>query len=249
MPRFIFVLIATVLLCPSFGVCGEDDPLVSLSYITEEFKPYNYQEKGVAKGVSIDLLKMVWNELDIAEQPIHFMPWARGYETAITQPGTVLFATTKTEERKDMFRWAGPIAYSRTVMIGLRDRSISIQKPEDLNGYIVGVIRDYPAQSLLAQYDSLIRIDVSANFEMCLNKLEMGRVDLISTEETAFFKALNEMNKKPEQFETAWLVSDTTSHFAFNRKTSPLTVERFQRALDVVMKTPEYKKMYDSYMK
>jgi polar amino acid transport system substrate-binding protein len=48
---------------------------------------------------------------------IKIWPWARGYETALKEKNTVLFSTTRTEARENLFKWVGPIMPSRIVLV------------------------------------------------------------------------------------------------------------------------------------
>ena len=57
---FIFVSMLMV-----FIPCSAADQAFSardLTYITEQFPPYNYQEDGKLQGISVDLLEMAWTE-------------------------------------------------------------------------------------------------------------------------------------------------------------------------------------------
>ena len=244
---FLLLLTATILMAGP-GIAAEADPFVSLNYLTEEFKPYNYKEHGVPKGIAVDLLRLTWEKLYVPEQPIQFVTWLRGYEAALTQPGTVLFSTVKTAERESQFQWAGPIAHSRTVLISRKDPNVPFAKLDDLRKYTVSAVRGYPARAILARQGSGVRIDDSNTVNMCINKLEQGRVDLIAMEATAFRKSLNKLNKSPKDFTIVWLLAETTSYFAFSHNTDPGIVFRFQNALNSVVVTPDFKQLYESYM-
>ncbi len=248
MKRFFLSLISAIFLITGPSIAAEADPFVSLDYLTEEFKPYNYKENGVPKGIAVDLLQMVWEKLDVPAQPIQFVPWARGYEMTLTQPGTVLFSTVKTKEREKRFQWAGPIAHSHTVLIARKEAKAPFTSLKDLRNYTVGVVRDYPSGALVARQGSAVRIDSSSSVEMCINKLQQGRVDLISMEKTAFRKALRRLNKSSDDFAIVWLLAETSSYFAFNLETDPTLVERFQKALATIVTTPKFLALYEHYM-
>ncbi len=101
---------------PSLG--SEGVPVRSPhTFLTEQFKPYNYQENGQAKGIAIEFLKLMWHQMGEREHPIEFLPWSRAYEMTRTRSGVVLFATIRTPEREDLFKWVGPIASTKTYLI------------------------------------------------------------------------------------------------------------------------------------
>jgi len=51
-----------------FIPCSSADQAFSardLTYITEQFPPYNYQEDGKLQGISVDLLEMAWERMGV----------------------------------------------------------------------------------------------------------------------------------------------------------------------------------------
>ncbi|MGM0643831.1 MAG: substrate-binding periplasmic protein, partial [Thermodesulfobacteriota bacterium] len=128
----------------SFAMSAEE-----LNYYTEDYPPYNYEKDGKLTGISVETLKLVWEEMGVSPQEIELVPWARGYNKLKKSEGTCLFATTRTPAREDLFKWACPVAKgSRNVLIAKKDRNISIDSIEDANQYKVGAIRDDVAEQL-----------------------------------------------------------------------------------------------------
>lgn len=221
----------------------------TFTYLTEEFKPYNYTEYGQAKGLGVELLKLMWQELDVPEHSIIFMPWARAYEMTRSKPGHVLFSMVKTPERSKLFKWVGPIALSRTLLIARSDSNISMSSFEDAFGHSICVVRDYASAITLNNYEDSITIDTLNSVDMCIRKLASDRIDLISMEERTFNRAIQKMRLKPEKFKIVWVLNETLSYYAFSKETPDVVISRFQRAFDAVRKTPEYEKLVNQYLK
>lgn len=242
----LLVLISIILPAPC---CAEEPthPATKFNYLTEEFPPYNYTKNGQATGRAVDLLRFMWREMDVDEQPITFMPWARAYEMGQTQPQTVLFATLRTMEREPLFKWVGPISQSKTILIGLRDNHIILKSMTDANGLTIGIVREYASASILKEYSDIVKIDTLQTIEMAIKKLLSGRVDLISLEERAFRKVIDEMGLPIDQFEVAWLLHLASSYFAFSNDTPDSIIKQFQKAYDAVMMNPAYTHRLDSY--
>lgn len=127
--------------------------LTSLHYLTEEYKPYNYQEQhDPPTGLSVELLHRIWQRLGITPQPIRVLPWARGYNLLSNQPDIVLFSTAQTRSRLPLFQWACPIASSPIVLIALKESHIRLQSVQQLDRYRITAIRnDVGEQLLLSQ--------------------------------------------------------------------------------------------------
>ena len=55
-------------------------PAHAFIYYSEQNMPLNGQDKnGQPVGMAVELLRLIWRELGEPVQPIHFMPWARGW--------------------------------------------------------------------------------------------------------------------------------------------------------------------------
>jgi polar amino acid transport system substrate-binding protein len=105
-----------------------------LTYITEQYPPYNYQEDGKLQGISVDLLEKMWEILgvNLNRSVILFLPWTEGYKKMFTENNTVLFSIDRSPEREELFKWVGPMGLDRTVLLTKADRNISISSLKDL---------------------------------------------------------------------------------------------------------------------
>lgn len=127
--------------------------LADLSYLTEQYKPYNYQDGSEPPaGLAVELLHRIWRQTGTAEQPIQVLPWPRAYNQLNVQPDTVLFSTARTKEREPLFKWACPIARSPIVLIALKESRIRLSSLQDASRYrIAAILDDVGHQLLLSQ--------------------------------------------------------------------------------------------------
>ena len=79
--------------------------------LTEENAPFNFTEDGALKGIAVDLIVAAMKDAgsEVSPAEIQVVPWARGYDAARNQPGTMLFSMARTQERESLFSWVGPI--------------------------------------------------------------------------------------------------------------------------------------------
>jgi len=105
-----------------------------LTYITEQYPPFNYEEHDQLQGIAVELLDAVTATMGdrLTEDKIRLMPWTDGYQTTLNQTDTVLFSTVRLPEREASFKWVGPIYTEQKVLFASRDRTMSINRPEDL---------------------------------------------------------------------------------------------------------------------
>ena len=82
--------------------------LATLTYMTEEYYPYNFLEDGVVQGISVDIIEEVFSDLnvDLSQERVILSTWEEGYQKTLSTPGYVLFSTARTPEREEKFLWA-----------------------------------------------------------------------------------------------------------------------------------------------
>ncbi|MGE4423770.1 MAG: substrate-binding periplasmic protein [Pseudodesulfovibrio sp.] len=245
------LVLCLLLLLPaaaSGGGCPADR-LAGYTWLTEEYYPFNYLENGVMRGVSVDLLRMVWAELGTPEQRVESMPWARAYERLQHEPDTVLFCMARTPEREHAFRWAGPIASVRFVLIARKDRHIRLDSLNDLKGLAVGTLREDVSDTLLAGYQGVASIQPVARMRQNISKLMTGRLDLVAYEEGCWRKITARDGLDPDSFETVYVLRETPVYYAFHPDTPAEVVDAFQAALDRVKARPGYRELLDAYLR
>ena len=225
-------------------------------YMTEEYPPFNYTEDGQLRGIAVDILERVFAQLDstLTRQRIKVFPWARGYHLVQSQPNTALFVMARTSERESLFKWVGPIATNRVVLISRKDREIVVGSEEDLRALKLGVIRDDVGQHLLLKAGiEPEQLDVAADAAVNIKKLDGGRIDAWAYGEPVAKWFLKRSGLDPANYETVFILQETYPHYAFHRDTSDELIRQFQAALDR-LKTPtgseasEYDRILAAYL-
>lgn len=215
-----------------------DEPL---SFITEAYPPYNFSDDNILRGIAVDLLVIASQDTaqPVQRGQIRLMPWARGYRTVLSTPNTVLFATTRTAERERLFKWAGPIAAIRVVLLARKADKIRIQSAADLQRYRIGVIHeDIGEQSLLALGVAKQQLQISANADALSRQLHAGRIDLWAYEENVARWFLRNANLDQDDFESVYLLQQGELWYAFNPQVSDEKIQQLQKALDKLRNTP-----------
>ncbi len=211
--------------------------LEGLTFITEEYPPYNYLQDERLEGISIELLERIFAETgtEFSREDVLYYPWARGYDTALSEPGTVLFSTTRTDQREALFQWVGPIATDRVTLIARRDSGIQLHDIDDVidGDYRIAVIReDIGAQRLQEAEVPEDQIHAAMSNVSALRMLERGRVDLWAYGEDVAFWLMQEEGLPTTDFVPALTISESDLYYALNRDTDPSLVAQMQAALD-----------------
>lgn len=224
------------------------DPAEELTYLTEQYYPYNFENETGLCGISVDILRLMWTELGIAKKSIQLLPWARVYDLIQQEPGTVAFGMARTPEREGLFRWVGPIETVRFVLLAKKSRHIAIETMADIKGYAVGTLIDDITDVILKPVGKLARIEPVADMEFSLKMLEHDRIDLIAYEEQGFAGLAKANGHDPDEYETVYVLRETGIYYAFHIETPRELVSRFQRAFNAVRSRPEYREILKKYL-
>lgn len=223
-----------------------DDSTVSqasLTFITEEYPPYNYLDGDRLMGSSVELLEAMLAHAGspLGRDDIRYYPWVRGYELALHRPNTVLFSTTRTPSRESRFHWVGPIARDHVVLLARQGANIRVSSLDDAieQGLSVAVIReDIGAQALTeAGYpEALIRpaMDNRSALHMLLHE----RVDLWAYSSDVAQWIAEQAGYPAEIVVPLYTLSESYLYFALNAETDSHLVAQLQQAFEHVTTLP-----------
>lgn len=223
-----------------------------ITYMTEQYPPFNYDDGGKVTGISVDLLTAVLKEMGSSKtaKDLSVLPWAQGYKRVQDQDNTCLFAMTLTDARKPLFKWVGPFIDTNISVIAKKGSGVSIASPADLGKYKYGVIRDDIGMHLL-QDNGVAQgnMDITAKMESNLKKLDKGRVDAVAYEQTSTMYQLKNGGFNTADFEVAYVLKRGGLYYAFHKSVPDALIAEFQKALDTIKANGTHQKILDSYLK
>jgi polar amino acid transport system substrate-binding protein len=148
-----------------------------LTILTENLPPLNYVQDGKLVGPSVDIVRAIQERVG-STAPIHVYPWSRAYKMALEKKNIVLFSTTYTRDRHDLFKWVGPLASKRDILVARKDTSITINTLEDAqNVRRIGTLRDDTRERFL-QAHGFTNLESVSDEQKNAQKLMLGRIDL-----------------------------------------------------------------------
>ena len=100
--------------------------LDDITFLTEEYPPFNYTNGDKLDGASVALLEAALEKAGAKTTRADFqvVSWADGYAKVQSDKNTCLFSMTYTAERAPLFQWAGPIAETRIAVIAKKDAGV-----------------------------------------------------------------------------------------------------------------------------
>jgi len=143
----LLVIIASVFLISVQPVFSKQ-----LTILTENLPPLNYLRNGVLVGPSVEIVKEIQRRVGSHEE-IRVYPWARAYKMALEDENVVLFGTTYTKVRHDKFKWIGPLATKRDILVAKKGSGITINSLDDAKKVKrIGTLRDDTRERLLKRH-------------------------------------------------------------------------------------------------
>ena len=219
-----------------------------IHFMTEHFPPFNIEKNGEAAGITVDILKEIFDRLGISPE-IDVLPWAQGYNRVQEVENTALFGMARTEAREDNFLWVGPIMPFKSEVVGLAEDEIKIESYADFEEYTIGTIRDDVMEEMLIEEGVPMEVlDRSSELSSNIRQLERGRIDLIAYTTAVILWEAGQMGLDPAQFESVFLMDELHLYYAFHIDTPDEIIDTFQEKLDKLHEEGTVQEIIDSYL-
>lgn len=217
-----------------------------LKILTEDAPPLNYVKNGKPDGVSVAIVNELRKRTGETSE-IEVVPWARGYDDVSKNPDVMLFSTTRTEARENLFKWVGPLAQKRWVFVKKKGSPITITSLDDAKKLkSVGAYKDDAKEQLLKE-KGFTNVDSASEDKLNFKKLTMGRIELWITGEDDLKDHAKSLGEDLGQVEIAHVVDVKKLSIAFSKQTSDDVVKKWQAAYDSMVKDGTLKKIHEQY--
>jgi polar amino acid transport system substrate-binding protein len=206
----------------------------NIEVVTEEFPPYNFTENGKIVGVSTEVVRAVFDKLNL-DADISMYPWERAYHMALQQQSTLIYSIIRNDKRESLFQWIDVVAPLQACLFSLKsNENIEITNLSDIikysfitnrNGAIAQKLHE---QGLVDKGNLRKTISINDNFTMLLT----GRVDLLASTKMALYHLISDRGYEAEDVVSKLHCFDLGGlYMAFSLNTPEELVEKFRRAL------------------
>lgn len=219
-----------------------------ITFYTEEYKPFNYNENGQSKGMAIDILSRITD----GKANAIFVPWARAFSKATKEKNTVVFSTSRTKDREDKFKWACPIYTDNLVLFTMKSgkygKNLTVNEVKNLEIGVVSksVGEDQALKVFNIKQNKLKKV---SDYKLNIRKVMKGKIDGFIMSSLSLSSLAKKMNIDTSKFNEAYTLSENDLCFAFNKTTDEAEFSQFQMKLKSFITTPEYKKIINNYLK
>jgi polar amino acid transport system substrate-binding protein len=198
-----------------------------LTVLTENLPPLNYVEDGVLVGPSVEIVQEIQRRVGSNEE-IKVYPWARAYKMSLEQENVVLFGMTHTEVRHEQFKWIGPLATKRDILVAKKGSGIKINSLEDAKKVNrIGTLRDDTRERLLESL-GFTNLESVSDEQMNAKKLVLGRIDLWTYKIPGLRTVCDLAGVDYTEMEEVYNLREINVDIAFSKKTSDSVVEKWR---------------------
>lgn len=216
-------------------------------FITEEYQPYNYTENSIVTGFAPELLREICEQMNIPFE-VEILPWNEGYELTQQLDNAVLFSTVLNADRKDLFKWAGPIASIKSMFYSSVESEIDLKSLEDAKTVSkIGVISDYAIEQYLLG-EGFTNLVYCSDLKDGFDKLLKGEIDLIPSDKIAAEAVLQELNSSIYHVKSQITIMTEMVYFAFNKSIPDEVVSDFQYEIDNLKADGTIKSLSEIYL-
>lgn len=213
----------------------------------EQDPPANYVDpNGELTGSSVEIVREIQRRIGDST-PIVVKPWARAYYELETFDNVLLFSTTRTEAREDLFQWVGPILRVKWIMYKKKGSPIIINDLDDARKLKqIGCYRSDARTEFLQNLGFTNLYIASSNTHLC-QMVKLGRLDVFLSSNLGYPTIVGDVGLSPDDFEPAYKFHQYDLYIAFSRKIDPVIVEKWQKTLDEMKADGSFEKIYKKY--
>lgn len=240
--KMLFTSLPLMILMQFTAIAGE-----SYQILTENLVPWSYVEQGKVKGFSVDIVREI-QKIVGNRDTIQVTPWARAYSMIQKNPRTILFSTTRSPERENLFKWVGPLMQDSLFFYSYGSKKQSIQTIKDAqNVEMVLVARGYVDAQIL-QAHGLTNLFYTDSPDQTFRMLIGDRAPLMSYATSILPGALKKYHIDPSKV-TRYppKIFDLNLYIAFSKDTPDSEIKAWQKALDTLKKRGTYAKIAQNY--
>ncbi len=246
-PQVSLLVFTLILLFTQCDKKTDESYRFKFQFITENYAPLNYLENNTLTGLAPDILKSVCEKLNIPYS-VSVLPWDEGYSLVQSADNGVLFSTILNSTRRDLFKWAGPIASLDWLFYSASGNEISLNTLDDAKKIgKIGVMKDYSIEQYLVQQGFTNLVYCTDNID-AFTKLLKGDIDLFPSDKITAEAAFNTMGKSIYKINPLMTIRTDLVYFAFNRNIPDDVVADFQNAIDRLKTDGTLKTLSEKYL-
>jgi polar amino acid transport system substrate-binding protein len=209
----------------------------TINFLTEQNPPFNFAQGGKPAGISTAIVNEMLKRSGVTGR-FEILAWDVAYRRAQTDKETCLYSTARLENRENLFRWIGPIASNKWVLVAKNDFPGVIKSDADARKYKIGAVRaDAKAEILRSKAITNIfesESEVQIPPKLFLKRDDPARIDLWVSGLYAYRTVAEKA--KVGGLKTVYVVGEQQLYVACNPRTSDAAAKKLGAAVQDMRK-------------
>ncbi len=226
----------------------------TIKIYTEQYPPHNMKIAGKLEGRSVEILSAMFKQMNSNQsiKDIKLTNWSRAYSMALKIPNSMVFSTTRTKQRENLFKWVGPIVKVDVGLLALKEKNIKIKNIKDFNNYKIGAVLKDVAEQLLIEKGvskkNIQHVNGANAINLSFTKMEKGRIDMFAYNTDVAMAGAKIAGYDISKYEIIYILDDTAElYFAFNKQTNDKIIQKWQKALNDIKSNGTYDTIIKKY--
>jgi len=240
----ISIFISSLLL---FSCSNIKEDMENIKIYTEEFKPLNFMQDGEITGQSAEVVQELLKRMNL-DKEIKLIPWSQAYQKLKNEKNIALFSTCLTKERKDRFKWVGPISTTSMYFFVKKDSPLQLDDLDDARELSkIAVMKDYAEYSILKErgFDNLVEYE---DMEVVINKLVDGEIPVFVITNLTMKNNLENIGIPESAVLKSIPLSTEFEYIAFSKSTPDKIIDTWQKHLDAMKEDGTFKEIFKKWL-
>ncbi|BDX08431.1 substrate-binding periplasmic protein [Planctobacterium marinum] len=207
-------------------------------WLTEDYPPFHYLEGNNKKGIAIDILNEIFRRNGVpfrSDKQTYVFPWARAVKEITNNTNAALLTMAYTQERDALFALSEPLFKEQIALISLADSTLTFKHINEIEDYVVGVVRDDIGERLLKDMgpDELHLVHVLSSKEL-VQMLIKKRVDAIAYSVDIIRYQLQQLSEVQQGLKIHMTLAELPTSIAFNKQVEPSLLRSINGAINTL---------------
>src|SRR6056297_1562219 len=219
----------------------------NLTVIFEPYSVFSYMEDFTVKGLAVDIVKGISEEID-GEIDVEFTQWDEAYSRLQNGSNVALAAMAMNAERKDQFKWAGPISIIKTNIYAKATDYLFFETLEDAKkAKKICVVKDYYSTQYLQEkgFDNLA---VYPNETEAFKAFVSNENYLFTTDNVSLSILMKDSVVGLPKMESLLTYSMDYIYMGFSKDVDAERVQSWQNGLDTMKENGQLDAIYKKWL-
>ncbi|WP_028878166.1 substrate-binding periplasmic protein [Terasakiella pusilla] len=249
--KFLGLTIGGAALCCSlaYGVSTAFAQHKTVTVFSDEWAPYNYLEAGVFKGIAVEVLQDLLNQLETTADFV-VLPGMRALTNFEKKSGSLYVSLFRTKDRENKYQWVGPIISSSVYFYKRAGSPLEIKSLEDAKRVDRVASRQSGLVHRLLKKNGFTNLeDTAKNGWEVYRKLLAGRSDLGISDSPLGVKYVLKSLGQPltALIQTPVKILDMELYIAVHKSVPSEQVAQWQAVLDRMKASGRYDQIIKKY--